>query len=80
MYGSAGCLGLHACVLLPSVSHGADVPHMQERLLKEWAYLPGVVATSAVSATGRVELLAYIAQLRELFMRAGKPSTARVRA
>ena len=56
------------------------MPHMQERLLKEWAYLPGVVATSAVSTTGRVELLAYIAQLRELFVRAGKPSTARVSA
>ncbi|KAK9846476.1 hypothetical protein WJX81_004920 [Elliptochloris bilobata] len=41
----------------------------QERLLKDWAYLPGVVATSAISATGRAELLAYIAQLRELFTR-----------
>ena len=55
--------------LLPAVGDGAGVAGVQERLLRDWAYLPGVVATSAVSATGRQDLLAYIAQLRELFTR-----------
>jgi len=47
----------------------------QERLLQDWAYLPGVVATSTVAGTGRQELLAYIAQLRDLFIRErGRPA------
>lgn len=39
----------------------------QQELLTEWEHLPPVLTTSSVTGAGRLELLNYIAQLREFF-------------
>lgn len=45
----------------------------QEELLKEWDAVPPVLVTSSRKGDGRQDLLAYIAQLRDLFTGAIKP-------
>lgn len=42
-------------------------PHLPQELLKNWDDLPPMLATSSKSGAGKSELLAHIAQLRELF-------------
>ena len=46
----------------------------QDELLKEWDALPSVLTTSARKSEGRQFLLAYIAQLRNLFTGAAVPA------
>ena len=46
---------------------------VQDELLKEWDALPNVLTTSARKGDGRVALLQYIAQLRDLFTGAKVP-------
>jgi hypothetical protein len=46
----------------------------QDELLKEWDALPSVLTTSARKSEGRQGLLAYIAQLRDLFTGAAVPT------
>lgn len=44
--------------------------------MKEWDAVPNVLTTSSRKGDGRRELLAYIAQLRDLFTGAAKPVVA----
>ncbi|KAK9904966.1 hypothetical protein WJX75_006599 [Coccomyxa subellipsoidea] len=50
--------------------------HAEEELLKEWDAVPNVLTTSSRKGDGRRELLAYIAQLRDLFTGTAKPVVA----
>lgn len=43
------------------------LPPLPQELLKNWDELPPMLATSSKSGAGKSELLAHIAQLRELF-------------
>lgn len=42
-----------------------------QELLKNWEELPPMLATSSRAGSGKAELLAHIAQLREAFKKAG---------
>jgi len=50
-----------------SPSPAANMEKFQQELLTEWEHLPPVLTTSSVTGAGRLELLNYIAQLREFF-------------
>lgn len=49
----------------PSPQENMDA--FEREMLKTWEYLPPVLATSSETGEGRLELLSYIAQIRELF-------------
>ena len=46
-----------------------NIAAFKEALLKDWEYLPYSLQTSAATGAGRQELSAYIASLRELFLK-----------
>ncbi len=56
------------------ISDSRGIGAAQEELLKEWDAVPNVLTTSSRKGDGRRELLAYIAQLRDLFTGAAKPA------
>lgn len=48
-----------------------NIEAFQKELLKNWEELPPMLATSSRAGSGKAELLAHIAQLREAFKKAG---------